>query len=268
MAASLLLSSPLSGQLRREGVVPYPADWPGRVLVGLGGGLSGDASFPLSGLRGRLARLGSVTLAYHFAPGAVFLVRGDAVRLLTVEERGPSAVPLDEGVDDGRTHDAGDFRLGTLFRVLGGADGVAAGLHLEVKLPNSDEMRGIGMNTTDVFGHVFGSWAGGPWRANAQVGVGILEAPLERFVQDDVLSYGAELLLEPPGASLRATVAAVGHANTRDRVPLGTEDRGTGWARLELLAGSWRADAGLGIGYAGTSPRWTVEIGAARVLGL
>lgn len=238
------------------------------MLVGLGGGLSGDASFPLSGLRGRLARLGSVTLAYNFAPGAVFLVRGDAVRMLTVEERGTSAVPLEEEVDDGRTHDAGDFRLGTLFRVLGGADGLAAGIHLEVKLPNSDEMRGIGMNTTDVFGLVFGSWAGGPWRANAEVGVGILEAPLESFVQDDVFSYGAELLLEPRGVPLRVTVAAQGHANTRDRVPLGTEDQGTAWARLELLAGAWRADTGLGLGYAGSSPGWTLEVGVARVLGI
>lgn len=238
------------------------------MLVGLGTGVAGDAFFPLSGLRGRLVRLGSVTLGYRYAPGAVFLVRGDALRLLSVEDRGPSAVPLDDEVEDGRTRDAGDFRLATLFRVLGGADGPVAGLHLEVKLPNSDERRGIGLNTTDFFGSVFGSWGRGAWRVNADLGIGILEAPLENFVQDDVLSYGLELLLEPSGAPLRLSLAAEGRANTRDRIPLGTEDRGTAWARLELLEEAWRADAGLGVGYAGISSAWTLEVGAARALGM
>lgn len=267
VVASLLLVSCLSGQLRRRGViVTPPGDSAGRLLVGLGAGLDGDAVFPLSGLDGDLARLGSVTLAYVFAPGAVFEVKGDALRILDVDGRRRSAVPLDEDVSDGRTRDAGEVRVGTRFRLLGDARGLSGGLHLEVKLPTSDERRGIGLNTTDFFGNLYGSWGRGPWRVNAELGVGIMEAPLDRFVQDDVLSYGAEVLLRPRGTPLRLALSAEGWANTRRTVPLGTEDRGAAWTRAELLASDWILDAGLGLGYAGTSPEWSVELGIARLL--
>lgn len=225
-----------------------------------------DAIFPLSGLEGDLARLGSVTVAYRFAPGAILLLEGDALRVLEVEMRGRSPVPLDPDVGDGRTRDAGEVLLGTLVRLLGDSPGLSGGLHLAVKLPTSDERRGIGLNTTDFFGSLYGSWARGGWRASGELGVGILEAPLESFVQDDVLSYRAEALYEVPGTPLRSSVSVVGIANVRRTVPLGNEDRGEAWTRLELLAGAWRLDAGLGLGYAGVSPGWSVEAGVARVL--
>lgn len=267
LGASLLLVSCLSGQLRRRGVILTPPDdSAGHLLAGVGAGLEGDAVFPLSGLDGDLVRLGSVTLAYVFAPGAVFEVTGDALRILQVEGRRRSAVPLDEEVSDGRTRDAGEIRVGTQFRLLGDPRGLSGGLHLEVKLPTSDERRGIGLNTTDFFGNVYGGWGRGPWRVNAELGVGIMEAPLDRFVQDDVLSYGAEVLLRPRGSPLRLALSAEGWANTRRTVPLGTEDRGVARARAELFAADWMLDAGLGLGYAGTSPAWSVELGVARLL--
>lgn len=260
------LAAPAAGQLRRAPDVPYVPDGAGRLLVGVGGGHELDARFPLSGLRGDLSRLGSVTVAYSFAPGAVVQVRGDAARRLAVESRGPSAVPLDEGVDDGVTHDVGDFRISTLFRLLGEARGPSAGLHLEVKLPNSDEERGLGLNTTDFLGSVFGSWGLGPFRLNSDVGIGILEAPTEAFVQNDVVVYAAELLYRPEGHPLALSLSARGRASTRGRIPLGTEDRGRLRLLGELRLGPWRLDAGVLAGYAGTSPDAGLEVGAARVL--
>lgn len=266
LAAAVLQASPLSAQLRRRAAVPTPSDTGGGLLVGLGAGMAEDALFPLSGLAGDLARLGSVTVAYRFTPGAVLLVEGDVLQVLEIERRDGSPVPLDPDVDDGRTRDVGEVRLGTLVRLLGGSRGLSGGLHLAVKLPTSDESRGIGLNTTDFFGSLYGSWAGARWRASGELGVGILEAPLESFVQDDVLSYRAEALYDVPGTPLRPSVSVVGIANVRRTVPLGNEDRGEAWARLELLAGDWRLDAGLGLGYAEISPGWSVEVGVAKLL--
>lgn len=268
LVLAALAPSGLRGQLRRAPAVPYAPDEAGRLLVGVGAGWASGADFPLSGLAGDLARLGAVTVSYSFAPGAVLHVEGDALRVLEVESRGPSAVPLDADVDDGTTRDAGDVRVGTLVRLAGAARGASAGLHVAVELPSSDERKGIGTNTTDVAGTVFGSWSRGPLRLTGEVGVAILEAPTEPFVQNDAVAYAAEALYRPSGGPWALSLSARGRASTRGRVPLGTEDRGRLRLRAELRAGPWRADAGVVGGYAGTSPEWGLEAGVARVLEL
>lgn len=269
LGALVLASTEVRAQQRRLPAVPHAASAPAdQLFIGVGSALAGGAENTVSGLSGDLIRLASVTVDYAFAPGAVVRVQGDALKLFRVERRGSPAVPLDESVADGRTHDTGDFRVATVFRLLGGADGPSGGLHLEVKLPNSDEARGIGLNTTDFHGSVFGSWNQGPLRVTSSLGVGILEAPLETFVQDDVLLYGTEVLLRPSDAPYRLSVGAVGRANTRGLVPLGNEDRGAAILGADLFVGDWIADAGFAFGYAGTSPDWEVRAGISRVLSL
>lgn len=264
--ALALLPADGTGQLRRDPAVPYVPDADGRLLLGFGVAREVDRSFPLSGLRGDLDRLGVTTLLYSFAPGAVFHVQGDAYRVLSVESRGPSRVPLDEGVADGTTGDAGDFRLGTLFRVLGSARGFSGGLHLAATLPNSDEEKGIGTNTTDVRTSVFGSWGRRGVRMTGELGIGILEAPLADFSQNDVVVYAGEALYRPPASPVGISLSARGRASTRDLVPPGTEDRGRLRVRGELRLGPWRVDGGVSRGYAGPGADWILEIGGARLV--
>lgn len=264
----VLLPCAASAQLRRAPDVPYAPDAAGRLLVGAGGGWASGAEFPLSGLEGDLGRVGAVTVSYSFAPGAVLHVTGDARRILAVESRGESSVPLADDVEDGTTADVGDVRVATLFRVLGGPRGASAGLHLEVELPSSDERKGIGTNTTDVAGSLFGSWGEGPVRLTGDVGVAILEAPTEPFVQNDVVTYAAELLYRPAGEPLGLALSTRGRAATRGRVPVGTEDRGRLRLQAEVRLGGWRLDTGVTAGYAGTSPDWGLEAGVARILEL
>ena len=263
----LLLPSLAGAQLRRDPAVqPLGEERAGTVLVGAGVGWATDRSFPLSGLRGDLFTPARITVAWAPAPGMVFQVRGDAWRVLSVRERGPSHVPLDPGVDDGTTADAGDFRIGVLARLLGGVGGASAGLDLEAKLPNSDERAGIGTNTTDVRLAALAGYGRGAWRATGEVGVAILEAPLEPFVQNDVLVYAGELIHES-GTDVRLFVGLRGRASTRDPVPPGTEDRGEIQGGAELRAAGWRVDAAVSLGYAGTSPDWALTTGLARTLG-
>lgn len=269
LAAALLTAldpGPLGAQLRRAPAVPYVPDGAGALLVGAGAGWDAGAEFPLSGLSGDLARLGQLTVAYSFAPGAVLHVEGDVLRVLEVEARGPSRVPLGPDVDDGVTRDAGDVRVGTLVRLVGDARGASAGVHLETKLPSSDERKGIGTNTTDVAGSVFGSWARGPVRITGEAGVAILEAPTEAFVQNDAVVYAVEALVRPADGPVGVALSARGRASTRGFVPEGTEDRGRARLRGEVRLGAWRLDAGVSAGYAGTSPDWGLEAGAARVV--
>jgi hypothetical protein len=246
--------------------VPYAPAADGALLLGLGGGRASGADFPLSGLEGDLARIGVLTAAWGFAPGAVAYAQGDLLRVLEVEARGPSPVPLDADVDDGTTRDAGDVRVGTVFRVAGRPRGLSGGLHLRMTLPSSDERKGIGTNTTDVAGSVFGSWGRGPLRVTGDLGVAILEAPTETFVQNDVVVYAAEALVRPGDGPWRLSLSARGRASTRGRVPLGTEDTGRLRARAEVEVGAWRLDGGVTAGYAGTSPDWGLEAGVARTL--
>lgn len=133
-----------------------------------------------------------------------------------------------------------------------------------MKLPNSNERKGIGPNTTDFRLGVLGGWARGPWRLTADVGVGILEAPLENFEQNDVLVYSAELLVRVPGSPLRLYAGADGRASTRGRVPIGTGDLGQASLGADLRLGAWILDGGLTFGYAGSTPDWGLSAGVSR----
>ncbi|MGH7540738.1 MAG: hypothetical protein ACRELC_07050, partial [Gemmatimonadota bacterium] len=191
----------------------------GDLLFGLG--LTGelDARFPLAVLEGDRLGLGRLTLAYGVGDRALLEIRGDVRQLLWIDRAGAPLLPLDAGVADGHTADAGDFRIGLLVAPIGEARGFAAGGRLEVKLPNTNERRGIGQNTTDVLLAALGSYGAARWRATGSVGVGILEAPLESFEQNDVLAYALEGLVRP-AAGVRIGVGVQGRASTRDRVPV------------------------------------------------
>jgi hypothetical protein len=274
LALALLLlgvAAPAGAQMRRDPAVPNAsAARAGEFLLGAGLGWDGDRSFPLSGLRGDLLRVGTLTVAYAVADGVLLEVRGDAWHVLRIHGRGPSHVPLAPGVADGTTTDAGDFRIATVARLVGGATGPSAGVDVAVKLPNSQQSRGIGLNTTDFEGSAFGSWGGERVRVTGEVGIGILTAPLRTFIQDDVLLYGAELLWDPDGAGglPRLAIGVRGRANTRHVVPVGLEDEGTASVGLDWERGGWLVDGSVLAGYTADSPDFGVRVGIARILRL
>lgn len=258
------MPAPGHAQLRRESAVQTIVEAErGTYLVGLGARFGRDAWFPLSDLRGDLLVPARLTLAYAPAPGVLLQGRFDAYRLLLIEERGDPRIPLDPSVDGETTSDIGDFRLSAAAVPFGRREGWSLGGRFEVVLPNSDERRGIGTNTTDVLLTGIGSFGADGLRASAELGLGILEAPTETFEQNDVLVYGAELLLGPGGEAWRLALGVRGRSSTRDRVPLGTEDRGEVRLGAEWGLDDWRLDGDLGLGYAGTSPTWLVDLGVA-----
>jgi len=238
----------------------------GDVLLGLGIRHETGATFFLSGLSGDLTSLAVVHLAYGIGSRALFEVKGASWQVLSIDAAtGETPVNLDPGVEDGVTADAGDFELALSFLPIGRVQGFSAGGHIVVKLPNSDEGRGIGSNTTDVTIAGLFSGGGARWRATGWMGVGILEAPVQPFVQNDVFAYAFEWLWRA-NRRLRLGVSVLGRASTRGRVPLGTEDRGELRVSGEWRLGQAAVDLALARGYTGMSGDWSLQAGLAWTL--
>ena len=258
-----MFALPAAGQARRASFVQHaPTIGRGELLVGLGIGRAVGGKYPLAGFEGDLWSLGHVSIVYGLGEHASLSVRGDVWRVLSIETASVPSLPLDPGTADGTTSDAGDFEIALAFAPLGDASGIAGGALIEIKLPNSDETRGIGPNTTDVTLALLGSWGGGPWRATGILGIGILEAPLESFEQNDVVVYrfeGQYQVTERLGLS----AGLAGHASTRSHVAVGTEDTGQVRLAVDWNTGPLTLDIGLAAGLAGISPDWRWSGGVA-----
>jgi len=265
LLVALTAPAPLRAQLHRDAPIPAIGGVArGELLFGLGLSSSRGVSQPLSGLSGDLWSLADVAVDYGLTDRAMIGVRGPAWQILSITSRRPSSVPLDPSAEDGTATDAGDFRVTVAFAPFGARDGLSAGALVEVKLPTTNETRGIGPNTTDVTLGVIGSWGSRRLRATGSLGVAILEAPLESFVQNDLVAYALDVRFRAT-EGLELSTFSKGLANTHDIIPLGTEDLGVAGVSAEVRLGSWRVDAGVRRGYAGNSPDWTLSAGLAFV---
>ncbi len=240
----------------------------GDLLLGLGAGYEADLHAPLVSVEGDLGRIAVLHLLYAVADGVVLEVRGDAYRVLSVDSLGVPVVDPDEGLLDGRSSGAADFRAAVAFRLIGGDQGLAGGGRFEFNIPGSNESEGLGTNSMNIRLGVLGGYRRGPLVVTADVGVAILEAPLENFEQNDVIAYSAELVYSPRRLHhLRLYAGLDGLASTRDRVPVGTEDLGVVRFGVDYRLGRWLLDAGGLVGYAGNSPDWGLAGGVSFTAG-
>lgn len=256
--------------LRRGAVIqPVALAEKGDLLLGFGAGYEADVNVPLLSIEGDLARIGILQLSWAVGDRVLLEVWGDAYRALTVDSMG-SAPPVepDEGVADGKSTGAGDFGAVITFLVFGGEQGFGIGGRLGFNIPDSNQAEGLGTNTTNIGMSLLGSYGRGPFLITGDVGIGILEAPLENFEQNDVIIYSAEVLYSIAGAqTLRAYASIGGRASTRGEVPVGTEDLGVVGIGADYRFSRWRLDAAGLVGYAGNSPSWGVTAGVALLFG-
>lgn len=239
----------------------------GDFLLGVGAGYEADGRFPLAAVEGDITRLGILTLAYGLADGVLVELRGDAYRELTVDQMGTPLVETNANLAAGKAGGGGDFRVGMLFRLLGAATGLSGGAHLEFNLTTDNQTNGFGTNSAKLRLSFLGSYGGGPFRITADVGVGILEAPLDNFEQNDVLVYDAEVLYRPSRTRpIRLFAGVDGRASTRGTVPVGTEDLGEVRLGADVWLGRWLFDVGASVGYAGNSPDWGASGGVSFLL--
>jgi len=219
---------------------------PGTMRIEAGLDFLQNAKYPVSGIKGDLTRVGVIGVNIGMSPNVEFQIEGVAQNFVSINSRGPSAIPLSLSPTANSTNDIGDFTLSAKFKLRNESRrGPSLGFRFGVQLPNSDQAQGIGLNQTNAFGQVLiGKKFGKDGRVNTfgNLGIAILTAPTQLFSQNDVFTYGlAGIVRLNKQFSFAAEVN--GRANTRPGDgPLGTESQAEARFGLQIRASGLRFD--------------------------
>ncbi|MGB7924302.1 MAG: hypothetical protein WCF57_13750 [Pyrinomonadaceae bacterium] len=226
-----------------------------------------DARFPLSGLTGDLTRVGVIGINVGLSPNVEFQIDGVLQNYLSINSvTVPAPIPLGfSPLTTNSTNDFGDFTLSTKIKLRAETKrGPSLGFKFGVQLPNSNQGRGIGTNQTNAYGLVLaGKKFGERGRVNlfGNLGIGILSAPLQPFVQNDVLLYGFAGIIRI-NKQFNFVGEINGRASTRTgRAPLGTESQSEARLGLQIKASGLRFDFAGIKGLSDFSPRSGVTFG-------
>lgn len=219
---------------------------PGTVRIEAGIDFMQGANYTVSGLKGDLTRVGVIGINFGMGPNVEFQIEGVAQNYLSINSRGPSAVPLNLAPSANSTNDTGDFTLWAKFKLRNETRrGPSLGFRFGVGLPNSNQSRGIGINQTNAYGSILvGKKFGRDGRFNTfgNLGIAILTAPTQLFSQNDVLTYGAAGIFR---VNKQFSIAGEvnGRANTRPGSgPLGTESQAEARLGMQIRASGLRFD--------------------------
>jgi hypothetical protein len=238
---------------------------PGSLRIAAGIDFVQRARYPVSGLTGDLTRAGVIGISIGLAPNVEVQIEGVAQNFLSINSRGPSAIPLNVAAGANSTNDIGDFTLWTKIKLRNETAHLPSfGFRFGVQLPNSNQARGLGLNQTNAYGQVLlGKKFGQDGRVNTfgNLGIGILTAPTGLFTQNDVLTYGlAGIVRLNKQFSLAGEVN--GRANTRPGSgPLGTESLGEARLGMQVRASGLRFDFAGIKGLTRLSPRSGLTVG-------
>jgi hypothetical protein len=195
---------------------------------------------PISMLHGDLYRFGMIRMDYALSSNVMLHIRGGIRESLHLDA-GQNTDDYD--IQNGRAADVGDFSIAFIACLVPDTDrSPGMGFRVETRLPNTNQDRGLGPNTTDVTLSILMSKGMGTLSIFGDLGVGILTSPRQLNEQNDVLVYGL-------GIHWRFTryFSLAGEINgflsTRRSIPAGTEDRGC-----------------FRIGLAWTFDKWSLEI--------
>jgi hypothetical protein len=252
LTVSLVLTSVAAAQdrpLQTTDTTTVPA---GTLRVQIGFDFLQDVDFPLSGLSGDLTSVGVLNLRMGVGKIAEIELEGAIQDFLDVKQRGASFVPLLQLSGTNSTHDTGDFALSTKIRLIpesGHRPSLA--MRFGFIMPNSNQARGIGTNTTNVFAILILGKHFGKLNVFGNAGLEILQAPNAKFSQNDVLLYGLAFTY-PVHRRVNLVGEVAGRHSTRtiDVNLIGTESRSQARLGLQVLAGGFQWDlagiAGLG----------------------
>jgi len=203
-----------------------------------------DVGFPLSGLRGDETSVGVINLRMGISKIAEIQVEGAIQNFLDVKSRGASFVPDLSLTGVNSTHDTGDFTLATKIRIIKPSEkkpGLA--FRFGFIMPNSNQARGIGTNTTNVFAMVALEEQLQKLKLMGDLGLEILQAPNALFTQNDVLMYGAGF-----SYPIHKRVNVVGEVNglyssrNINTALIGTQSTGQARFGLQINAGGFTWD--------------------------
>jgi hypothetical protein len=203
-----------------------------------------DVGFPVSGLRGDETSVGVLDLRMGVGKIVEVQVEGAIQNFLDVKSRGTSFVPNLSLTGVNSTHDTGDFTLATKIRILKN-DGRRPGLAFKFGfiMPNSNQSRGIGTNTTNVFALVAVEEQIRKLTVFGNLGLEILQAPNALFTQNDVLIYGGAFkypILRK--VNVVAEVNGLYSSRNINNALIGTQSTGQARLGLQIAAGGFTWD--------------------------
>lgn len=219
---------------------------PGSIRIEAGIDFMQGAKYTVSGLRGDLTRVGVIGINFGMGPNVEFQIEGVAQNYLSINSRGPSAIPLELAPGANSTNDTGDFTISAKFKLRNETRrGPSLGFRFGVQLPNSSQGTGIGLNQTNAYGQILVGKKFGPdgrFNTFGNLGIAILTAPTELFSQNDVITYGvAGIFRINKQFSIAGEVN--GRANTRPgNGPLGTESHSEARLGMQIRASGLRFD--------------------------
>jgi hypothetical protein len=266
-AAGVICAAAFAAHAQQRPLITEDVDIipPGSLRIEAGVDFMQRARYPVSGLTGDLTRAGVIGISIGLAPNVEIQIEGVAQNFLSINSRGPSAIPLQLAPNANSANDTGDFTLATKVKLRAETQrGPSIGFRFGVQLPNSNQATGIGLNQTNAFGQVLiGKKFGRNGRVNTfgNLGIAILGAPTATFVQNDVLTYGlAGIVRLDKTFSLAGEVN--GRVNTRPGSgPLGTESQGEARLGMQIRASGLRFDFAGIAGLTRNSPRSGLTVG-------
>jgi len=248
MAAGLfscaLVSVPTAAQNRPLRTPDAELVPPGTVRIQAGFDFLQEAVFPLAGLTGDLTSLGAISIRTGLGHLVELQLEGVVQHFLSVKSQVVAIVtPAFTGRNS--TRDAGDFSAFTKVRLFGETErrpGLA--FRFGLQMPNSNQRRGIGTNTTNVFAELILQKHFGRFNLFGSIGLGILQAPAAQFSQNDVLLYGLGFdypLHWTDRFGVRLVGEVAGRHSTRSLSPqlVGTESRSQARLGFQVLAGGF-----------------------------
>ena len=243
----------------------------GAFELGVGVDFYQNAKFPLSGIKGDLTRVGDIRLKTGMSSNVELQIEGTLQNFLAINSQGPSAIPLT--VTGNSTNDFDDFTISAKVKFLNETKNLpAVGMKFGFQMPNTDQAKGIGTNQINIFSKIivqkrFGKRAGRTPLANiyGNVGLGIMNAPLANFTQNDVLLYGLAGIFRVNNR-INVVSEVNGRLNTRSgAAPIGTESIGQVRIGTQIKASGIRFDTAALFGITKNSPRTGIIFGITYV---
>lgn len=236
---------------------------PGVIRIETGFEFVQDQRFPLSGLRGDLTKLGNTRLSFGLAPNVEFQIEWTLQNFLSIKGREITPLNLKLGANANDTNDFSDATLWMKIKLKNESKLTPSlGFRFGMQLPNSNETKGIGTNTSNAYGMIT---AGKHFNEEklevfGNLGIGILQAPLGEFSQNDVLLYGLAGIYKVSD-KFNLVGEVNGRHSTRKRPPLGTEDFSEAriGGQLRALGVRWYA-AGI-FGISKNAPKTGLSLG-------
>lgn len=243
----------------------------GAFEIGAGVDFYQNAKFPLSGIKGDLTRVGDIRLKTGMASNVELQIEGTLQNFLAINSQGPSAIPLT--VTGNSSNDFDDFTISAKVKFLNETKNLpAVGMKFGFQMPNTDQAKGIGTNQINIFSKIivqkrFGKRAGRTPLANiyGNIGLGIMNAPLANFTQNDVLLYGLAGIFRVNNR-INVVSEVNGRLNTRSGpAPIGTESIGQIRVGTQIKASGLRFDTAALFGITKNSPRTGIIFGVTYV---